>query len=64
LLGLGEKEAAWAKLQEARQGPLPPPVRFQLGRALGRFCPELERRLPPAPLALPEALGFHLANPD
>ncbi|TBH20516.1 tetratricopeptide repeat protein [Thermus thermamylovorans] len=64
LLGLGEKEAAWAKLEEARRGPLPPPFRFQLGRALGRFCPELHLRLPPSPLALPEALGFHLANPD
>lgn len=64
LLGLGEKEAAWAKLEEARRGPLPPPFRFQLGRALGRFCPELQRRLPPSPLALPEALGFLLANPD
>ncbi|KHG66470.1 hypothetical protein QT17_00560 [Thermus sp. 2.9] len=64
LLGLGEREAAWHKLSEARQGSLPEPFRFQLGRALGRFCPELEARLAPGPLALPEALGFHLANPD
>ncbi|MFD3006486.1 hypothetical protein [Thermus tengchongensis] len=64
LLGLGEKEAAWHKLSEVRQSPLPEPFRFQLGRALGRFCPELQRRLPSTPLALPEALGFLLANPD
>ncbi|AEV16977.1 hypothetical protein TCCBUS3UF1_19390 [Thermus sp. CCB_US3_UF1] len=64
LLGLGEKEAAWQKLREAKGGSLPIPFRFQLGRALGRFCPELESRLPPTPLALPEALGFQLANPD
>ncbi|MFN3368726.1 MAG: hypothetical protein ACK4ZX_04895, partial [Thermus sp.] len=64
LLGLGEKEAAWQKLSEVRKSPLPEPFRFQLGRALGRFCPELQSRLPPTPLALPEALGFHLANPD
>ncbi|MGC8904906.1 hypothetical protein [Thermus sp.] len=64
LWGLGEREAAWQKLLEARQGPLPQAFRLQLGRALGRFCPELGERLPPTPLALPEALGFHLANPD
>jgi len=64
LLGLGEKEAAWQKLSEVRKSLLPEPFRFQLGRALGRFCPELQRRLPPTPLALPEALGFYLANPD
>jgi tetratricopeptide (TPR) repeat protein len=64
LLGLGEGEAAWQKLLEVRQGPLPQPFRLQLGRALGRLCPGLEKRLPPTPLALPEALGFHLANPD
>ncbi|MDM7324962.1 MAG: hypothetical protein P3W93_008315 [Thermus sp.] len=64
LLGLGEKEAAGQKLLEVKQGPLPSPFRFGLGRALGRFCPGLEKRLPPSPLALPEALGFHLANPD
>lgn len=64
LLGLGEQEAAWAKVQEAAQGGLPRPFRFQLGRALGRFCPELKERLPQTPLALPEALGFALANPD
>ncbi|WP_243031705.1 tetratricopeptide repeat protein [Thermus altitudinis] len=64
LLGLGEKEAAWQKVLEVRKSPLPEPFRFQLGRALGRFCPELQRRLPPTPLAFAEALGFHLANPD
>ncbi|MEJ5337494.1 MAG: hypothetical protein WHT26_09395, partial [Thermus sp.] len=64
LLGLGEREAAWAKVREAAQGGLPRPFRFQLGRALGRFCPELKARLPQGPLALPEALGFALANPD
>lgn len=64
LLGLGEKEAAWQKVLEAKKSSLPEPFRFQLGRALGRFCPELKRRLPSSPLALPEALGFHLANPD
>ncbi|WP_243028646.1 hypothetical protein [Thermus albus] len=64
LLGLGEKEAAWQKVLEVKKSPLPEPFRFQLGRALGRFCPELQRRLPPTPLAFAEALGFHLANPD
>ncbi|GGN02322.1 hypothetical protein GCM10007092_15740 [Thermus composti] len=64
LWGLGEEEAAWQKLREVRQGALPPAFRFQLGRALGRLCPGLGKRLPPSPLALPEALGFFLANPD
>ncbi|WP_018111109.1 hypothetical protein [Thermus igniterrae] len=64
LLGLGEREAARHKLEEVRQGHLPRPFRLQLGRALGRFCPDLEAWLPQSPLALPEALGFHLANPD
>jgi tetratricopeptide (TPR) repeat protein len=63
LLGLGEEEAAWQKLLEGAKD-LPPAFRFQLGRALGRFCPKLEARLSPSPLALPEALGLHLANPD
>lgn len=64
LLGLGEEEAAWEKLLEVRQGDLPWAFRFQLGQALGRFCPGLKGRLDPGPLALAEALGFYLANPD
>jgi hypothetical protein len=63
LLGLGEEEAAWQKLLEGAKD-LPPAFRFQLGRALARFCPKLEAHLSPSPLALPEALGLHLANPD
>jgi hypothetical protein len=31
---------------------------------VGRAHPGLAARLPPTPLAPPEALGLHLANPD
>ena len=64
LLALGEEEAAWQKLVEAKQSGLPEPFRLQLGRAVGRAHPGLAARLPPTPLAPPEALGLHLANPD
>jgi len=49
---------------EAKQSGLPEPFRLQLGRAVGRAHPGLAARLPPTPLAPPEALGLHLANPD
>ena len=46
LLALGEEEAAWQKLVEAKQSGLPEPFRLQLGRAVGRAHPG---RRPPAP---------------
>lgn len=53
LLALGEEEAAWQKLVEAKQSGLPEPFRLQLGRAVGRAHPGLAARLPPTPLAPP-----------
>ncbi len=64
LKGLGETEAAWAKVLEVRQTPYPRPFKEQFGRHLGRFWPDLKDRLPSTPLAAPEALAFYLANPD
>ncbi|KGQ22707.2 ATP-binding protein [Thermus filiformis] len=64
LLGLGEKEAAWSKALEVRQGAYPTPFKEQFGRGLARFCPDLKARLPETPLAPPEALAFYLMNPD
>lgn len=56
LLALGEEEAAWQKLVEAKQSGLPEPFRLQLGRAVGRAHPGLAARLPPTP-SPPRGLG-------
>lgn len=61
LLGLGQEEAAWAKLQGS--GFLPAPYRAQLGRVLGKIWPQqqLEARLvKTSPLAPEDRLALLL----
>ncbi len=63
LLGLGQEEAAWKKLQACTS--LPVPYRAQLGRVLGKIWPAeaLEARLGDrSPLALEDALALSLSQ--
>ncbi|MBF6593963.1 MAG: tetratricopeptide repeat protein [Thermaceae bacterium] len=63
LLGLGQEEAAWAKLSASLS--LPQPYRAQLGRVLGKIWPEkaLKHRLGLAsPLAKEDALALWLSS--
>lgn len=65
LLGLGQEEAAWAKLTAA--AALPQPYRAQLGRVLGRLWPAkaLETRLGgSSPLAPEDTLAMWLSSLD
>ena len=55
LLALGEEEAAWQKLVEAKQSGLPEPFRLQLGRAVGRAHPGLAALPSPPPPPPPRA---------
>ncbi|MCS7068690.1 MAG: tetratricopeptide repeat protein [Meiothermus sp.] len=64
LLGLGQEEAAWKKLQSC--AGLPAPYRAQLGRVLGRIWPAqaLQARLGHrSPLALADVLALSLSQP-
>lgn len=61
LLGLGQEEAAWAKLKTASF--LPPPYRAQLGRVLGKIWPAqaLQDRLGAgSPLSVDDSLALWL----
>ncbi|AWR87655.1 tetratricopeptide repeat protein [Meiothermus taiwanensis] len=63
LLGLGQEEAAWKKLQTC--AGLPAPYRAQLGRVLGKIWPAeaLRARLNTrSPLALDDCLALHLSQ--
>lgn len=63
LLGLGQEEAAWKKLQSC--AGLPVPYRAQLGRVLGKIWPPeaLRQRLKTqSPLALDDCLALHLSK--
>jgi hypothetical protein len=63
LLGLGQEEAAWKKLQSC--AGLPAPYRAQLGRVLGKIWPPeaLRQRLKTqSPLALDDCLALHLSK--
>ncbi|GIW25437.1 tetratricopeptide repeat protein [Meiothermus sp.] len=63
LLGLGQEEAAWKKLQSCID--LPAPYRAQLGRVLGKIWPAeaLQARLQNlSPLALEDVLALRLGQ--
>ncbi|MCS7057709.1 MAG: tetratricopeptide repeat protein [Meiothermus sp.] len=63
LLGLGQEEAAWKKLQSS--AGLPTPYRAQLGRVLGRIWPQealRERLQTQSPLALEDCLSLRLSQ--
>ncbi|MCX7782609.1 MAG: hypothetical protein N2318_03075, partial [Meiothermus sp.] len=63
LLGLGQEEAAWKKLQSC--AGLPAPYRAQLGRVLGKIWPAqaLQARLGHrSPLALADVLALSLSQ--
>nr|WP_036270404.1 hypothetical protein [Meiothermus rufus] len=63
LLGLGQEEAAWKKLQSS--AALPAPYRAQLGRVLGKIWPAraLQTRLKTqSPLALEDVLALSLGQ--
>jgi tetratricopeptide (TPR) repeat protein len=63
LLGLGQEEAAWKKLQTCSN--LPTPYRAQLGRVLGKIWPAeaLRARLQTqSPLALEDVLALSLSQ--
>jgi tetratricopeptide (TPR) repeat protein len=65
LLGLGQEEAAWKKLQAC--AGLPAPYRAQLGRVLGKIWPTeaLRARLnTQSPLALDDCLALHLSQAE
>lgn len=63
LLGLGQEEAAWKKLQTCFN--LPAPYRAQLGRVLGRIWPAEALRTglqTQSPLALDDCLALYLSQ--